>query len=356
MWAIMGLLGALFAGVAADMALSRGRDPGDDDDDRGEPESGPGDSADGSWGDAPQDGGSLLDFAARGDASAALPAETDSDSADTPRLADAGLQLTGGDGPDLLAGGGGPDTLAGAAGDDQLLGRDGDDVLDGGAGRDVLHGGAGADTLLGGDGDDSLHGEDGDDQMRGGAGDDHLAGHMGDDVLEGGGGDDSLLGGAGQDSLDGGAGDDWLAGGSGDDVLMGGPGRDTLDGGDGADTLFGQDDTDPDFLNGGAGNDVLWLGAGDHGHGGEGADSFRIGDWIGAGGFATIADFDAEMDEIVVIYDALTYPEPQLSLVSTPGSADATVFLNGQPLAVVVNGAGLDASAVQLVPAHDLAA
>lgn len=68
-----------------------------------------------------------------------------------------------------------------------------------------------------GDGDDVLVGTDRDDYLSGGNGNNRLVGR---------GGDDRLGGGNGNDRLDGGRGDDALTGGGGTDRLIGGPGVD----------------------------------------------------------------------------------------------------------------------------------
>ena len=96
-----------------------------------------------------------------------------------------------------------------------------------------------------------------------------------------------------------------IHGGDGNDLLQGGAGSDTLDGNDGDDSLSGLfpegDDTAVDFLNGGDGDDTLTLGAGDLGTGGAGADDFILSQWLGEGGFATIADYQAGEYQIEVV-------------------------------------------------------
>ncbi|MFN3825975.1 MAG: calcium-binding protein [Pseudorhodobacter sp.] len=382
MLAILGLFGAVCAGFLADAILSSKTATEADEEADTPPEDG--DPAPGAALSEGQ-GGNILDWIDGPTASAAEPisempmAQIDSDamdgaeaddpeqspldntnsrddgpeSSDLPRAAEPGMTIEAQNGDTILTGQGGADSVVGGDGDDLLGGRAGDDLIQGGGGRDVIHGGAGDDTLDGGEGDDTLHGEDGADVIHGGPGNDLLAGHEGDDMLRGGAGNDTLFGGAGDDTLEGDDGDDWLAGGFGNDLLRGGAGNDTLDGNDGNDTLFGFDpdapDDEADFLNGGNGDDVLWLGANDHGHGGAGADQFRIGDWIGEGGFARIADFDPAEDEIVVVYDAVAHPDPQVSLVEDGDGANVTVLLDGFPLAQIAGGAGLEVSQLRLL-------
>lgn len=355
MLALLGLFGALVAGVVADMALPRSQteDEGDEaaegtaeptlsDDDATAPETPPGTS--------------VLDFAMADPA----PAETTFDSSDTPLPPVTDQVLAGTDRADILTGDTGNDSLSGGGAGDHLGAGGGNDLLEGEDGDDTLLGGSGADLLFGGEGNDDARGDDGADVLFGGAGDDLLAGHSGNDTMSGDAGQDSLLGGEGDDKLDGGQGDDWLAGGYGDDLLRGGAGVDTLDGGDGHDTVWGHDldapDDEADFLNGGNGDDVLMIGSGDQAHGGAGADVFSLADWIADGQFATIADFDAAEDEILVVYDAEAHPDPLITIETTPDSDDATVLLDGLPLAVVTNGAGMDPSLVRLVSSVQIAA
>lgn len=341
MLALLGLLGALMAGVVADFTLARGQTADGEDDETGtEPDTADDGGTDGAD-SAP--GGSILDFA---QTEPSLPGrdlpEPGFDSSDTPPLPVPDQTLAGTPGIDILTGGAGDDTLSGDAGDDHLTAGAGADLVHGGAGKDAAQGDDGADTLFGGDGND------------------WLAGHMGDDLLSGDAGDDSLLGGAGADTLDGGAGDDWLAGGQGADVLRGGAGQDTLDGGDGNDTIWGADrdatEDDANFLNGGSGDDLLMIGGGDHATGGAGADVFSLSDWIAEARPATIADFDAIQDEIVVVYDAAAHPDPQLTVQADPDTGAATLMLDGLPLAVVLDGAGLEPAHVRLVSSVQLAA
>ncbi|MBL4916950.1 calcium-binding protein [Szabonella alba] len=390
MLAILGLFGAVCAGLLADSVLSARTESKAGDEDAGSAsdpagaaettetpqDAPPGDMLD--WMDDPaldtvigaaldaSDG--LADFAPPGPPLDPTNSRDEGpESSDLPLPADPPLTLQTGAGDTILTGSGGADTVLGGPGDDLLGGRAGDDRIDGGAGRDVIDGGTGADRLSGGAGSDTIHAGDGADRIAGGAGADLLTGQEGDDRVRGGAGDDTLLGGAGGDVLAGGTGDDWLAGGGGNDLLHAGPGMDTLDGNDGDDTLFGFDPADEgaaragggsapgvNFLNGGAGNDRLWLAANDHGHGGDGADHFHIGDWIGEGGFARIADFDPAEDEIVVIYDAEAHPDPQVTLIPGEGEQDVVVMLDGFPLAQIAGGAGLDVAQLRIMPMTDL--
>lgn len=263
-----------------------------------------------------------------------------------------GVTLTGGAHDDILTGNGGDDRIVGNGGNDLLGGRTGDDWISGGAGQDWIHGGEGADTLLGGGGADELKGEDGNDLLTGGAGNDSLAGGEGSDRLLAGTGDDTLVGGDGADTLFGGGGSDALQGGQGADRVQGGRGSDEVDGNDGNDTLWGSgpdhDDHTVDFLNGGRGDDFLFLGAGDYGAGGEGADSFALTDIAPGDPLTQITDFDPAADRLLVLYDPGHHTDPEVSVLTEEGSPDATVLLDGVPVAQVMGGAGLQPSDVML--------
>lgn len=269
---------------------------------------------------------------------------------------DPGLVVDGGNQDDILAGRGGGDDMAGGQGDDQMAGKDGADWMQGGAGADIELGGAGADTLQGGTGNDQLAGDAGNDWLVGGAGNDTLSGHDGADHLYGSEGQDTLMGGGGDDRLYGGAGADWLAGGADIDKLVGGTGGDTLDGGLGHDTLDGRDGVgafpEMDFLNGGEGNDLLQIGAGDYATGGDGADWFELADMTAGDAIANIADYDANEDTLVVVFDPAMHPDPVLSLETPEDSGDVIVLLDGVPLAKVQGGAGMSLDDVLMTPAQ----
>ncbi|WP_050526909.1 calcium-binding protein [Pseudorhodobacter aquimaris] len=350
MLGILGLFGAVFAGFMADGVIAtKAKLDGDDsaDPEDNAPESG----------DENSDTVDLLDIANQNSDPYVDASGTESSDAPVPPPLD--IELTGSSYDDILAGEAGADTIDGEDGDDLLDGRDGDDVISGGNGHDYIGGGAGNDDLRGGAGNDVVDGHDGNDLMAGGTGDDSLSGHMGDDSLSGDEGDDTLLGGSGSDMLKGGDGDDWLAGGFDDDALFGDEGADTLDGNDGNDTLWGVDAENPndslgtDFLNGGAGDDTLMIGAGDWAHGGEGEDSFALNSWLGSDNLAHILDYKPSEDEIVVLYDAEAHPDPHVELLTDEDSEDATIMLDGVPLAVIANGANLTIDALKLTPSNN---
>ncbi|MGB0798289.1 MAG: calcium-binding protein [Planktomarina sp.] len=249
----------------------------------------------------------------------------------------AGANLTGGAGDDILWGSGGNQTLSGSGGSDVLRGGGGGDALFGGDGIDLadyadaasgvtvnlidgtqntgiaagdtytgiegVTGSAHSDTIamtddanivFGGDGDDIVTGLAGDDRLEGGDGRDRLDGGDGDDLLIGGADDDALLGRAGDDTIYAGGGNDNIAAQHGDDLIYGEGGDDNIGGSFGADTIFGGsgDDTigsgaQDDYINAGLGDDVASGGWGaDTVLGGAGSDILAgsYGDDIVRGG------------------------------------------------------------------------
>ncbi len=344
MFGLLGLMGAVLAGLFVDamVAPNHGDHPQDDASD-------PDAEATHPYLHAGEAGiGSLLDDpGADNTPEAGLPK---SDDLAAPEVASE--TLDGGQTNDILSGQDGNDAISGHEGNDLLGGRGGDDLIHGGDGVDWIHGEDGADTLSGGQGADDLQGEAGNDVLAGGGGNDTLSGGGGDDHLTGGVGDDSLIAGEGDDHLDGGSGADAAQGGYGNDVVIGGDDADTLDGNDGNDTLWQgwEDHSDQavDFLNGGAGNDVLHIGAGDYANGGEGADQFALHDIKAGDPVAQITDFNRHEDSLVLLYDANLHGAPEVSVTTDPESPDAMVLLDGVPVAHVLGGAGLQPSDVTL--------
>ncbi len=353
MLGLFGLFGVLLAGLAADTMMSSTKGAADEDDPNAT--DAPADTADSS---GPH--GDILNWLGTEPDPVPIANPDDPDfvpqSDDLPEPLDPNITVTGESGADILSGGDGDDTLAGSGGDDQLTARGGDDFIQAGAGADTVYSGAGDDTLQGGAGNDLLVGGDGRDTLVGGAGDDSLLGQTGNDRLYGGAGDDTLMGGLGNDTLVAGDGNDWLAGGLGDDHLIGDAGSDTLDGGAGNDLLAGREAVnafpETDFLNGGDGDDTLTLGAGDYATGGDGADRFELPD-LGVGDtIANIADYNAQQDSLVVVYDPSMHPDPHLSLETPDDSHDVVVVLDGVPLALVQGAAGMTLADVLLTPAE----
>ena len=142
-------------------------------------------------------------------------------------------------------------------------------------------------------------------------------------MMDGGGDDDRLMGREGNDSL---------TGGTGEDTLFGGWDNDLLDG-----TVTDQDGVDRDtgdYLNGGDGDDVIITGSGDTVHGGEGKDSIILGQWITEHA-ADLTDFDAEQDQLIVVYDD-SNPDIKPVLETRASSDDpelSEIVVNGTVLA-----------------------
>jgi Ca2+-binding RTX toxin-like protein len=202
-----------------------------------------------------------------------------------------------------------------------------------------------------------LHGEDGDDALNGGAGNDLLYGHFGNDAISGGAGDDTAHGGQGDDTLTGNAGGDALHGNDGNDRLTGGAGSDTLFGGDGDDLIVGNEETDAagngaeqDFLNGGAGDDTILTGAGDIVTSGTGHDTVVLGDWMLGGASATVMDYSAAEDQLVMVWDDPDGADPEVQVTTDaddPGLQH--VVINGETVASVHGAGGLSADDILLV-------
>ena len=229
----------------------------------------------------------------------------------------------------------------------KIIGTDDDDSLFGTMMSDIILAGDGNDTASGLEGDDLILGEEGDDSLMGGEGADTLLGGQGLDTLEGGIGDDSLYGGIGNDEL---------YGGEGEDELRGGQGYDRLDGGDGTDFINGLLDSandevideadvyDHDYLIGGEGDDLILMGSGDVANGGEGADIFGTGTYVGDGEAPFVEDFMPGEDELEVLVAAGA--TGSVSVVDDAGTA--VVSVDGQIVAYL-SGVGATLTADDIV-------
>ncbi len=198
--------------------------------------------------------------------------------------------LSGTDGPDVLAGTLSPDVIQGLAGGDVLRGRAGGDRMFGGEGSDDLYGQPGKDFLDGGPGDDWLDGGTGPDVL--------TSVDAGTDFLNGGDQDDILTADAGNATIRGDAGDDYL-GGAGDGILQ-------FYGGEGADELELVGTYDDSTASGGPGQDHVQV-TGTTGTVRGGTDADRIfvsaggrvaGALIGGDGDDTISAQNGDADEI----------------------------------------------------------
>ena len=173
-----------------------------------------------------------------------------------------GGTFTGDAGADYILGSAGNDIINGLGEADWISGGEGDDTIDGGAGRVAVVGGLaeagnqirgelGDDIIRGGSGARNfLYGGRGADRIRGGEDGNAIYGNAGNDILYGGAGYDRIEGGAGNDFIYGGVGDDSLfedsSGVSGDDFAEGGAGRDSIALYEGIDTVSYEHSEDTD--------------------------------------------------------------------------------------------------------------
>ncbi|MBN2740762.1 MAG: calcium-binding protein, partial [Rhodobacteraceae bacterium] len=140
-------------------------------------------------------------------------------------------------------------------------------------------------------------------------------------------------------------GHDEMSGGAGDDVILGlDPDADSDDG------------DDADLLNGGTGADTLLMGSGDWANGGEDGDLFTLGEWIDPATPATIADYIPSEDQIAIVYDPQTTPDPVLTVEPSHTHEDASwVLLNGVRLTEVLNAPDLSTKNMLLVTPQQFA-
>jgi Ca2+-binding RTX toxin-like protein len=177
----------------------------------------------------------------------------------------------------------------------------------------------------------------------------HLFGMDGDDSLMGSSTNDKLIGGEGDDCLLSEAGSDSVWGGSGNDQLLGGDGTDFLYGGDGNDTVWGDDDLEPseDSLFGGKGDDIMFVGGMDVAYGGTGLDKFFVRCAYDGESIPEIKDYVRSQDELVVLYEPTTNPDPVLTVENSANSLTKTLMVDGVPI-LNVTGDALQAQEVKL--------
>jgi len=234
--------------------------------------------------------------------------------------------------------------------DDTMFGRGDTDLIDGRGGDDDITGLGDDDILLGGDGDDILKGREGDD---------FLVGGDGDDTLRGGDGDDTLLASDGADNLVGGGGNDLLIGAetlnrvpTASDILA------LLNGQPVADfTYEPPEDQEPgSYLNGKGGDDYLLIGEGDTAEGGQGNDTFELGEWINDADRAPVIEDYTPADDVIVVRYAAGNPPPTITVDTSDegfGLID-NIYANGELIARNMSNEGgafprLSASDIQLV-------
>jgi hypothetical protein len=85
-------------------------------------------------------------------------------------------------------------------------------------------------------------------------------------------------------------------------------------------------------------------------------DGALLTDVIKGGDLDLIDDFNAETDDLVVVYDPQRHPDPALTLEPTPDGSGMTVMLDGVPLAQIPGATDLRPDQVHLRPSDPLAA
>ncbi|MCB2132389.1 MAG: calcium-binding protein, partial [Rhodobacteraceae bacterium] len=108
-----------------------------------------------------------------------------------------------------------------------------------------------------------------------------------------------------------------------------------------------------DFLNGGRGDDRILIGRADRASGGPGADGFVLGGWLsGAGGMATIDDYDPASDTLYLMCDPDSGPQITAETVGDPGAPGAVtrICLDGTPIAELLGAPAVDPSRIVLIP------
>jgi len=97
------------------------------------------------------------------------------------------------------------------------------------------------------------------------------------------------------------------------------------------------------------------IGAEDGGQDETGGELFALGEWIDPQDPATISDYDAWEDQIVVVYDPDAGVAPRLSIEPSETAGAAWVVLNGTRLAEVLQAGNLAARDVLLLTPAEFA-
>lgn len=258
--------------------------------------------------------------------------------------------IFGGEGRDYGRGGDGDDLLRGEDGDDLLEGNAGADNIAGGLGDDDLIGGSSAsgqpdagDQITGNEGHDVMVGDNAQITRPGGINaydgssvrtvtllniDVPDATLSGPDVIDGGDGNDRAFGQGGSDTIYGRANDDYLEGNAAVDTIYGGAGQDDIVGGsdspgrqDGADNLWGDDgqgDTAAD-------HDVIT------------GDNARIVRPLDSAGKWQVNAFNGSVRRTVTLYDVGKLGQPTI-----PASVSGAEQIYGQGGDDLIYGQGGD--------------
>ena len=237
----------------------------------------------------------------------------------------------------------GADLLEGTAYDDRIFALHGNDTLVAGQGHDTVDGGAGIDVIdlsglavdAAGFGAQLVEDAPGLWQLvQPGLANGYALDATGFEAVIGTAGDDEVLLGASGATLDMGAGNDWVQGWEGAIDARGGAGNDALIGIQTSLGLAAPNDT----LDGGDGDDILFGGAGDDDlTGGAGADQFFFESEYEMGA-DTIRDFDAALDQIILVYDLGNLPLLEDLLTEVTGGV---LLQTGPGGTVLIEGAVL---------------
>jgi Ca2+-binding RTX toxin-like protein len=240
--------------------------------------------------------------------------------------------IDAGEGNNIVSGGGGNDQIYAGSGNDVISGGAGDDVIDAGGGNNVLSGGDGNDFIGAGSGNDLISGGSGDDQIYAGDGNNYVDAGEGNDYVNTGSGNDIISGGSGNDIIDSGDGDDIIDGGEGEDLISAG------DASAGDETVVGNliYVTSSDTALGGEGNDTFVIGEEENATGvtiiggvsdldnqGEEARYTDVEDDDGTV-YDTVTDTRSEIEDLEVALETET--DVRLNIVTRPGSSAISTF------------------------------
>ncbi|KQT42220.1 MULTISPECIES: calcium-binding protein [unclassified Methylophilus] len=251
------------------------------------------------------------------------------------------------------------DYIVGNSLDNFIDAGEGNNIVSGGGGNDQIYAGSGNDVISGGAGDDVIDAGGGNNVLSGGDGNDFIGSGSGNDVISGGSGDDQIYAGDGNNYIDAGDGNDYVNTGSGNDIISGGSGNDIIDSGDGDDIIDGGEGEDLISAGGATAGDetvvgnLIYVTSSDTALGGEGNDTFVIGEEENATGvtiiggvsdldnqgeearytdvedddgtvYDTVTDTRSEIEDLEVALETET--DVRLNIVTRPGSSAISTF------------------------------
>ena len=98
---------------------------------------------------------------------------------------------------------------------------------------------------------------------------------------------------------------------------------------------------------GGDGDDHLFLGQGDAGIGGAGADTFESGSYIAEDADApVVTDFDPAEDRVQISVDLEATPDPEIAVVDFADGTGADVVVDGTTVLRINGAQGLDPDSI----------